>query len=223
MTAGAETTLEDAIGYRFADPRLAQEVLTAHRTGRAGASRTGFERLEFLGDRVLGLVVAEVLLDRFPTEREGDLARRLSALVRREALLAVAERIGLAAFLPGEGGAVAAEGRVADAVEALVAAVYLDGGLAAARRLIETAWEPLIAQHSSPPQDAKTALQEWAQGRGLALPAYQTVAVSGPDHAPTFTVEVLVAGFAPEAASGGTKQVAEQAAAARLLLRFETA
>ncbi|UCH73139.1 MAG: ribonuclease III [Rhodospirillales bacterium] len=218
--------LADLIGHRFNDPALARRALT-HRSAGGRADET-YERLEFLGDRVLALVVADMLYDAFPLEDEGALAKRLVALVRRETLAAVAMRLAVAPLIRLSRGEEEAGGRenpaiLADVCESLIGAIYRDGGLGAARNFIERHWSALMEGTTEPPKDAKTSLQEWAQGRGLALPAYRQVARSGPDHAPRFTIEVSVGDFPPEIGMGPTKRSAEQSAAERLLARLETA
>ncbi len=222
-----------AIGHGFARPELLREALThpsamvpEHRRGRrARPARASYERLEFLGDRVLGLVVADLLWRRFDSEPEGHLTRRHAHLVRREALARVAEAIGLGRHLvfshaEAAAGAAANPGILADACEAVIAAIYLDGGLDAAAAFIHRLWEPLLAEMDGPPRDPKTALQEWAQGRGLPLPAYALVAASGPDHAPLFTVAVSLPGRDPAVAAASSKRLAEAKAAAMLLDRL---
>lgn len=214
------TSAEDALDYRFADPSLLQQALT-HRSVEA-AGGPDYERLEFLGDRVLALVVTELLMQGYPEEREGALARRLAALVRQETLAAVAREIGLGRFVrlsrgEAEGGGRDNEAILADVCEAVIAAIYRDGGLEAARRFIAGHWQPRVHATGAPPMDAKTALQEWAQARGLALPSYLVVARTGPDHAPAFTVRVEIAGGPSAEGHGPSKRVAEQAAATRLL------
>ncbi len=234
------------IGHAFARPELLTEALThpsalspPRRPGRRprrkgpdeafrGTPRGGYERLEFLGDRVLGLVIADLLWRRFDTEQEGPLTRRFTHLVRRDSLARVAAAIGLdrhLQFSPAEASAGAARNPaiLADAVEAVIAAIYIDGGLPAAVVFIERFWEPLIAEMEAPPSDAKTILQEWAQARGLPLPAYQLIATSGPDHAPHFTVSVQVAGHAETSATASSKRAAETGAAAALLERMTDA
>jgi ribonuclease III len=235
------TRLIELIGHAFARPELLAEALThpsalpssrrqggrrSRRAARSGApngvQRGGYERLEFLGDRVLGLVIADLLWRRFDTEQEGHLTRRLTSLVRRDALARVAAGIGLDHYLqlsPAEAAAGAARnpGILADVLEAVIAAIYLDGGFAASVAFVERFWEPLISEMAAPPRDPKTSLQEWAQARGLPLPAYQLVATSGPDHAPHFTVSVQVAGLAEASATASSKRAAETGAAAAAL------
>jgi len=219
--------LSHIIGYEFARRELFEEALThpsalvperRRRRCRTSVKRS-YERLEFLGDRVLGLVVADHLWRRFEGEPEGDLTRRHTHLVRREALVRVAEAIGLGRYLALSRAEAAAgnPGILADACEALIAAIYLDGGFEAASAFVQRFWQPLIEEMEEPPRDPKTALQEWAQARGLALPAYELVATSGPDHAPLFTVMASVAGGDRASATASSKRSAEAKAAALLL------
>jgi ribonuclease-3 len=228
--------LMTALDYAFKDPELLRVALmhpSALSTGR-GKSRKKMEpkvgrgadnqRLEFLGDRVLGIVVAEMLFRAFPDEDEGALARRLAALVKQDSLDAVAREIALGRYLTISRGEEEGGGRdnpaiLADACEALMGAIYLDGGLEAARGFIVRHWRPKMDAEAKPPQDAKTALQEWAQAAGLALPLYTVVKSEGPPHDPVFEVEVTVAGQEPASARGRSKRAAEQAAARRLLDR----
>lgn len=204
-----------ALGHRFADRGLLIRALT--HSSAAGAS--SYERLEFLGDRVLGLVVAQLLLERFPAESEGEIGRRFAALVQATTLAQVGAELGIeqaARVTPG----VLNENILADMVEALIAALYLDGGMEVAERFIRKTWDPLVETRSRPPRDAKTALQEWSQSQGHPLPVYRNIGRSGPDHNPVFTVEVLIDGQEPAQASGPNKRSAEQDAAAALLARL---
>lgn len=216
----------DRLAHRFADPGLLRQALT-HRSLLQGRNRglASNERLEFVGDRVLGLVIAEWLVERFPGEREGGLGRRLAHLVNQETLAAVARRIGLAEALivPASEAATGVRKRatvLADACEALIGALYIDGGLGAAREFIRAHWADEVEAVAEAPRDPKTALQEWAQARALALPAYRTVSSEGPSHRPRFTVAVTVGETSAEA-TGVTKREAEKAAAAVLLARLE--
>lgn len=232
--AAAAEELAERIGHRFSDPELLQEALTHRsavqpkREGRQPRRKTPtrhYERLEFLGDRVLGLIVAETLWRRFENEPEGPLTRRHGQLVRRDTLAEIAAGIGLDRFLvlsPAEMAAGAARnpGILADALEALVAAVYLDGGFAAAAAFVARYWEPPIARMEAPPRDPKTMLQEWVQARGLPLPAYETRATSGPDHARHFTVAVRITGHDETSATASSKRAAEAGAAAAMLERL---
>jgi ribonuclease-3 len=218
--------LAERLGHRFAHPELLVQALThPSAAARRGRIDDSYERLEFLGDRVLGLVVADLLLARFPGENEGALAVRHAELVRRETLAEVAGALGLDRHLRlAKGEEAAGERRnpalLANACEAVLGALYLDGGLGAARALIESYWVPRLDSESVPPQDAKTALQEWAQARGLVLPHYREVSREGPAHEPYFTVEVDVEGHEPALGEGRSKRLAEQAAAERLLARL---
>lgn len=213
---------EKLLGHRFGRPDLLRQALT-HRSALQTRARRGDsnERLEFVGDRVLGLVMAEWLAERFPREPEGKLGPRLAVLVSRPVLAEIAEAIGLASVLdvsPGEARAGVKKRAtvLADALEAAIGALYFDGGLEAARRFVRHAWDAAMAAQVTPPRNAKSTLQEWALGRGLKLPTYQLVTRSGPPHAPLFVIAVSVAG---ETGSGraGSKQAAEQQAAAELL------
>ncbi len=215
--------LEEILGHRFARRWLLEHALT--HGSIADKSQQTYERLEFLGDRVLGLVVADLLFHRFKKEAEGALGKRFAALVSRSCLSQVASSLGLGHFLrlsPGESDSGGRENPslLADSCEAVIAALYLDGGLEAARRFIQPIWTPLLEASPRPPQDPKTALQEWAQGRQLELPCYEVLDQSGPDHAPKFTVRVAVSGEEPETGEGKSKRSAERAAAIRLLTRL---
>jgi ribonuclease-3 len=222
-------TLSARLGHGFADPRLLRQALThSSAAGSQDAELVSYERLEFLGDRVVGLIVADMLLSRFPREPEGALARRHAFLVSREALAEVARALELGDFLRVSRGEEDSGGRqnptmLADVCEAVIGALYRDGGLEAARRFVEPNWEPLVRQDRKPPQDSKTALQEWAQGRGLPLPSYAVVERSGPPHDPRFTVEATVDGYEGARGQGRSKRLAEQDAATRLLERLQSA
>jgi len=217
--------LEKTLGHPFDKPKLLRQALTHSSTARDRAGRVlTNERLEFLGDRVLGLAVADLLCERFPEEDAGALAKRFTALARREALARVAADIGLARHIVLAPGEEEAGGRdnpnlLANSCEAVIAALFLDGGWDTAVAFVRARWEPLMAEDIEPPVDAKTALQEWAQRHGLALPAYTVLEHQGPAHAPTFTVEVRVHGRDPARAAGSSKRVAEQGAAK---IMFET-
>jgi ribonuclease-3 len=222
MTAAVGAGLEDRIGYRFADPALLREALTHSSAAGRGRLARSNERLEFLGDRVLGLVIADLLIRRFPNEDEGGLTRRHAALVQRATLAEIALEIALGDCLvlaPGEddAGGRRKPATLANGLEALIGALYLDAGLAPAARFIAHHFGPRLEVMRSPPQDPKTALQEWAQGRGLALPDYRVVEVVGPAHEPRFEVSVQVGERPPATAVAGSKRAAEAAAAARLL------
>lgn len=223
--------LAQALGHRFDDPSGLKGALTHPSVG--GVDRRGkdplpglaYERLEFLGDRVLGLMIAEWLYERYPEDREGDLAKRLAALVCRETLCQVAQAIGLGDYLRLSPGEAIAGGRrnqtiLADACEAVIGALYLDGGPEPVRRFIRDQWRDLIDRPGGPPRDSKTRLQEWAQGGGKPLPQYALVGRTGPAHAPVFEVSVTVEGEAPALGSGKSRRGAEREAAAALLTRL---
>lgn len=214
--------VQTALGYRFSDDRILTEALT-HRSATRPPERS-YERLEFLGDRVLGVVVAQMLLERFPDADEGELSRRHTALVRRDTLAEVAEDIDLGPCILF-GAAEAESGRtnpslLADVCEAVIAAVFLDGGLDPARRFIERAWAPMVDRDATAERDAKTRLQEWAQARALGLPQYEVAGREGPDHAPRFLVTVKLNGEGEAAGEGNSKRIAEQEAAAAMLRRL---
>ncbi|MGD9511825.1 MAG: ribonuclease III [Geminicoccaceae bacterium] len=217
-SADDRSELETAMGYRFRDAALLDEALT--HASMAGIRRRGTrtnERLEFLGDRVLGLSVAHALVERFPTEPEGLLTRRLVALVRTESLAAVATALGLGRWLRTAEGADPGTAMLADCCEAVIGAIYLDGGFAPAQNFVLRHWAVLLADGKAPQRDAKSALKEWADAHGPTVPAYRVVERSGPDHAMTFTVEVRLGDRPPQTAMAATKRAAEQAAAAKLL------
>jgi ribonuclease-3 len=214
--------------HRFGRPELLAEALT-HRSA-ADPSKgllDSNERLEFLGDRVLALVIAEWLAERFPQEREGALGKRLGVLVSAESLARVAEGMGLGAALrvpPGEkrAGVGGRASVLADALEALLGALYLDGGLDPARALVRREFSALLEESDRPPVSPKTRLQEWTLGRALGLPEYLPVSSSGPSHAPIFVVRAVAAGQEAEG-MGENKRSAEQAAAAALLQKLGVA
>jgi ribonuclease-3 len=194
----------------------------------ASANTTTNERLEFLGDRVLGLIVADLLLKRFPGDSEGLLAPRLNALVRIETCADVAKRAGIDAHIQMAPGEERSGGRqktaiVGDACEAVIGALYCDGGLAAARRFIEKFWSPLLDQVAGDMRDPKTSLQEWAQARGLGTPSYLLAERTGPDHAPHFVVEVSISGAGRARGQGASRRVAEQEAARALMQTLDQA
>ena len=213
------------LGYEFRDAGLLEQALTHPSviSGRAKRRFTEYERLEFLGDRVLGLVMAEVVYQHFPDEPEGDLAKRHVALVRREALARIARIIHLGDYLHLSVGEDSSGGRenpglLSDACEAVIGAIFVDGGFDPAREFIRRLWLPLLDDLSAPPKDAKTRLQEWAQAQGLGLPHYSVTGQMGQAHNPVFEVQVTVVGNAQQASgSGSSKRVAEQAAAAAFL------
>ena len=224
---------EAILGHRFANPELLAEALT-HRSAAQGVRRgrkrsmpppRSNERLEFIGDRVLGLLMAEWLIDRFPHEQEGELGPRHAHLVSRRVLVEIAEAAGLSRALAiGANEERAGVGQLAtvlaDAMEAAIGALYMDGGLDPARRFVRSAWRAEVEGMAQPPKDPKTALQEWLMARGLPLPVYQVTARTGPSHAPVFVMQVSGGGM-EGTGTAGSKQVAERDAAADLLARLQ--
>jgi ribonuclease-3 len=216
--------VEQKLGHHFSDPELLQRALT-HASANALLSN---ERLEFLGDRVLGLIVAEKLHALYPGDAEGALALKFNALARGAACARAAEAAGLSEHIVLAQSERASGGRNKPAIlsgvcEAVIAALYIDGGMAAARGFVERYWTEMFETLGADMRDAKTRLQEWAQapGRSGGAPVYNLVNRDGPDHAPRFVVEAVVAGLSPERGEGGSKREAEQDAAAKLLARAE--
>jgi ribonuclease-3 len=215
--------VEARLGHCFTTKAWLREALThSSATGPSRRIERSNERLEFLGDRILDVVIAELLFRRFPNEGEGALSQRQAGLVRRETLAEIATELGIGDWLvlarsEEEGGGRSNPAILADALEALIGALYLDGGWTVAEPFIRAHWEGRVAQMQGPPRDAKTVLQEWTQSRGLGLPTYQVTRTSGPPHAPTFEIAVSLADFAKVTATGSSKRTAEQAAAERLL------
>jgi ribonuclease III len=219
------TALEERIGYKFKDSTFLESALT-HISALKGARNraSSYQRLEFLGDHVLGLVISDLLFRGFPKADEGELSRRLADLVRKETCAEIARTIELGTAIRLGSSEANAGGRkrpaiLADVCEALIGAVYLDGGYAAAEGLVERLWQVRMQATAPPQRDPKTVLQEWAQARGLPTPTYREVARIGPDHSPEFRVAVELKSFAPAEGSGRSKRVAEQAAAAAMLTR----
>jgi ribonuclease III len=223
--AAARDTLEQRLGYRFRDSGLLDRALThISATKNANTRSDAYQRLEFLGDRVLGLCVAEMLYAQFSDEEEGELSRRLAELVRAETCAEIALEMGLDAAMrlgPSESksGGRKKKALLADLCESVIAAIYLDGGMDAARALIGTHWRERMLNPRRPLRDGKSALQEWALGRGLGVPDYREIERSGPDHNPIFHIEVDVEGHAPARGEGRSKRVAEQLAAEAFLAR----
>jgi len=210
--------LSDRLGYAFKNEALVKIALT-HSSARVG-SKPGEdnERLEFLGDRVLGLAVAELLMNHFPDACEGELAPYYNQLVRAETCAEIATEWGLAEFI-SIGSGKPGSGMLGNACEAILGAVFVDGGYADARDVIYRFWMRRLDDIELSAPNAKSVLQEWAQGRRLPLPLYLELSREGPDHEPRFTVEVQIEGMAPERGQGANKRAAEQAAAYRMLLR----
>ncbi|QDY68194.1 ribonuclease III [Qingshengfaniella alkalisoli] len=226
MALSAELkTFSNRIGYDFSDPELLRRALT--HSSMSSATRTDNQRLEFLGDRVLGLVMSEALLKADGKATEGQLAPRFNALVRKETCADVARGVDLGQVLKLGRSEMMSGGRrkealLGDAMEATIAAVYLDGGLEAAREMILRLWGERLHTVKADARDSKTALQEWAQARRQSPPRYEEVARSGPDHAPEFTIRVTLDSGQSETAQAKSKRQAEQAAAAALLAQVKT-
>jgi len=222
------TTLETRIGYKFADKDLLERALT-HISALSGGNRAAsYQRLEFLGDHVLGLVISDMLYRAFPRANEGELSRRLADLVRKETCAEVARTMDLGPALKLGNSESHAGGRrrttiLADVCEALVGAVFIDGGYKAADELIVRFWKERMLKPLRPLRDPKTMLQEWAQARGLPTPAYRELARTGPHHDPEFRVAVVLPDRPPAEGLGNSKRAAEQAAAAAMLTRVGVA
>jgi ribonuclease-3 len=215
--------LETTAGLSFRDPERLRRALT-HGSARARDAGIDYERMEFLGDRVLGLVVAEFLFQTFPGATEGELSLRLNAMVNAETLAAISEEIGLPELISAgsELKTVSGRSRVnlrADALESLIAAIYLEGGLDAARSFIARHWFARPIALGAARRDPKTELQEWAHVVGGGVPVYMIESREGPDHEPLFTVSVRLNGYHPATGVGRTKRQAEQAAATAVLVR----
>lgn len=218
--------LEERIGYSFTDKALLDRALT-HISALSGGPQnrvSSYQRLEFLGDHVLGLVISDMLYRAFPKANEGELSRRLADLVRKETCAAVGREMDLGPALRLGNSESSAGGRLratilADACEGLVGAVFIDGGYPAAETLIAKFWQDRMIKSVRPLRDAKTMLQEWAQARGLPTPAYKEIARTGPHHDPEFKVAVVLPDRAQAEGLGASKRAAEQAAAAAMLTR----
>lgn len=216
----AAQIVEQRIGHDFADADLLRRALT-HASAASGKPGQNYERLEFLGDRVLGLAVADMLVRTFPKATEGELSRRLADLVRRETCAAVAREMHLDAAIHSVAISQRRLGNtiLADACEAVIGAVFLDAGYPRAAEIVERFWQEQMLAPSRPLRDAKTMLQEWAQGKGLPPPNYREVERRGPHHDPEFRITVELPDHAPAEGTGRSKRAAEQAAAAVMLER----
>lgn len=224
-TTAAFRDLAHRLEHPFKDPGLLRMALTHASALSPTETVTGsYQRLEFLGDRVLGLVIATMLHRHFPNSDEGELARRFNHMVKRETCAEIALELKVGDAMRIGQGEAQTGGRkktalLADMCEAIIAAIYLDGGYAAADTFVTRLWEPRMLSWSGPLRDAKTTLQEWAQSKGLPTPAYEVVDRAGPDHAPEFVVGVTVSGLKPGQGRGGSKRNAEQNAAEAVLRR----
>jgi ribonuclease-3 len=217
-------TLEQALGHHFKSKAMLQRALThaSRRTEKKNVRDN--ERLEFLGDRVLGLAIAELLCEKDAAANEGELARRFNSLVRKEACARVARQLDLGRALLLSASEAESGGRdkdtiLGDACEALLGAIFVEAGYQTARDVIRRLWMPLLGEMPAVATDPKSALQEWAQGQGFSLPEYIEIAREGPDHAPHFTAEVRIPGRKPARGEGASKRAAEQAAAKHFLSR----
>jgi len=224
------SNIEKNIGYEFKNKQLLEEALTHPSITRQyeGTNKPfNYERFEFLGDSVLGLVVAEILIEKYPNEKEGSLAKRHAALVRGEALAKVAKKLDIGSYLRMTQGEEAMGGRHnasnnENAAEAIIGAIYSDGGFEKARIFVKTHWADMVDSMKEPPRDAKTALQEWSQGKGFPIPEYVMVRTTGPSHDPVFEVSVKAGDLAPVTATGASKKKAEKNAATKLLEIIES-
>ena len=216
--------LETHVGYHFKSRDLLKKALTHASVRQVSGKRRDNERLEFLGDRVLGLAIAELLCEIYPSANEGDLAKLYNRLVRGGTCAAIARELNLGPFLvlseaEAESGGREKETILADACEALLGAIFLEAGYETAQQIVRTHWGSRVGASPADAADAKSLLQEWAQGQGLDLPVYTEVDRQGPDHAPRFTAEVRIKGRKPARGEGASKRTAEQAAATALLAR----
>lgn len=223
MSAKGLAALQERVGHSFADPTLLKRALT--HSSLAATSRVGdLERLEFLGDRVLGLLTAEALWRKYPKMKEGELAPRFNALVRKETCAKAALYFGLDKLMrlsaqEQESGGRHKKAILGDVCEAFLGALYVDGGLEAARRAYDLFWTPNFEALARRHRDAKTTLQEWSQERGLGPPKYEVATLEGPAHAPAFTIDVVVNGYPPARGEGASKRAAQMEAAAAFLVR----
>ena len=210
--------LEEKIQFEFKDKGILERALTHPSMGK---NRPNYERLEFLGDSVLGLIISAELFNRYPNEAEGELTKRLAGLICGETLVKVSQSLGLAEYITMSESESSSGGRenktnLENVMEAIIGAIYLDQGFEASKIFVLREWEYLIDKMVEPPKDAKSALQEWAQGHGLPLPEYVVTKQDGPSHAPDFEISVTVQGFPTEIGVGNSKREAEQKAATKL-------
>jgi len=219
----ANTAVESALGYTFHDASLLKAALTHKSAHHSSVIRMhSFERLEFLGDRVLGLVIAEALYIKYPKEKEGDLAKRLAVLVSKESCTKVAHNLDLLSYIHAAANDITKNSHIVpDALEAILGAIYLDGGFDHAKKTILHLWQDLLSQNLTPPRDGKTTLQEWAQAHHGTVPTYTLLERAGPDHAPIFHVQVSIPNIGESTGDGVTKKEAEQNAAKNLIKKLE--
>ena len=206
--------LEINIGYKFRDRNLLLDAIK--KNNKNDQSKNSFERLEFLGDRVLSLIVSDFLLERFPSANEGELSRRLVGLIRRETLATIAKDIVLVSISEKKN-----VNALADGLEALIGAIFCDGGIKHAKQFIVKFWSKIIDEQYSPPVDAKSKLQEILQAKGKPLPVYHNLGHKGPDHMPTFSVKLEISEEKIVFGKGETKRIAEQEAAKIMLKKVK--
>ncbi|MCL2713290.1 MAG: ribonuclease III [Alphaproteobacteria bacterium] len=223
---GSSTSVVEArIGHKFSDPALLMQAITHVSALKSGRNRAdSYQRLEFLGDHVLGLIVSDMLFQAFPSADEGELSKRLAELVRKESCADVARALGLVDDVKLGAVGLGTDARLrrsvlGDVCEAVIGAIYLDAGHAAAAEFVRRNWTERMRKPRRPLRDPKTVLQEWAQGKGLPAPVYREVERSGPHHDPKFRVAVDLPGLAPAEGVGGSKRAAEKVAAAVMIER----
>lgn len=215
--------LEKRLGYRFKDISWLEQALT-HVSASPGNPKETYQRLEFLGDHVLGMVVSDMLMRAYPKADEGELSQRLAELVRKESCAEVSAELGLGDELRLGSSEIHSGGRkksaiLADVAESVIGAIFCDGGYQPAAEFVERIWKERMMHPHRPLRDSKTMLQEWAQARGLPPPHYKEMEKRGPDHKPEFRVAVELPGMKPTEGKGASKRDAEQAAAAAMLAR----
>lgn len=217
--------LEEILEYKFNDLKLLEEALTHPSLtlfNHKNYDKYNFERLEFLGDSVLGLVIAELLMDRYPKEVEGELAKRQAGLVRGDAVTNVAKKLNIGKFIKMTPGEESTGGRenssnLENCLEAIIGAIYKDSNILEAKKFIKKHWSDLIEKMITPPKDAKTALQEWTQSKNLGIPVYNIISTNGPSHSPEFTIELVIEKHEKIQAKGASRKKAEKQAARKML------
>ncbi len=213
--------IQDALQFNFQDTDYIQKALT-HSSAHHDSEGKDYERLEFLGDRIVNLIVADLLFHTFREEREGALAKRHTALIRTETLADMARELKLGEFVylsdsERKAGGAENDNILADIMEAVTAAIYLDAGFEKAEDFFHRVLGDRLHSMAEPPRDPKTTLQEWSQAQNIGLPIYEVIGQDGPDHAPTFTIQVSLPGYEPQSASSTSKKRAEKDAAQKLL------
>ncbi|WP_068083009.1 ribonuclease III [Polycladidibacter stylochi] len=225
LKPASDNALEERLEYKFKDRTLLAKALTHASALTPSQANTGsYQRLEFLGDRVLGLSIAAMLEREFPKADEGELARRLNQLVKRETCAQVSRALAIGPHMRLGDSEISSGGRkkealLADMCESIIAAIYLDSGFIEADAFIHRNFSAMMKSYKGPLRDAKTTLQEWAQAKGKPTPSYEIVNRTGPDHAPVFVIKACVEAVEPEEASGTSRRAAEQAAATAILKR----